>query len=80
MDRFLAWLADTPLGSAFKIFLGFAFAAALATWTSNGSISFDSWQTWVIGGLGVALPVVINWLNPDDPRYGKSRPAGGTDE
>lgn len=78
MDKFNVWLASTPLGSAFKIFLGALLAGVLFTWTQNGEISFDAWQTWVIGGLAVALPVVINYLNPDDTRYGRVK--GGTDE
>ena len=65
------WLAATPLGSAFKVFLGVLLAAALLTWTQEGQISFDHWQTWVIGALAVALPVIINFLNPSDTRYGK---------
>lgn len=71
MDAFLTWLATSPLGSAFKVFLGFVLSAALLTWTQSGEISFDAWQTWVIGALGISLPIVINVLNPDDPRYGR---------
>lgn len=78
MNQFLNWLATTPLGTAFKIFLGTLLAGVLFTWTQNGEISFDAWQTWVIGALAIALPVVINVLNPDDPRYGRGR--GGSDE
>jgi len=65
------WLATTPLGSAFKVFCGAIIAAVLLTWTQEGSISFDHWQTWLIGALGIAVPVIINWLNPTDSRYGR---------
>jgi hypothetical protein len=71
MDKFNAWLATTPLGSALKVFLGVLLGAALLTWTSEGVISFDEWQTWVIGALAIAVPIIINALNPADPRYGK---------
>ena len=71
MEGFLTWLASSPLGSALKVFLGFVLSAALLTWTQNGEISFDSWQTWIIGALGISLPIIINVLNPDDPRYGR---------
>jgi len=67
----LDWLATTPLGSALKVFLGVLLAAVLLTWTQEGQISFDHWQTWVIGALAVAVPIVINWLNPADGRYGR---------
>lgn len=73
MEKFTTWLATTPLGSAFKVFLAFVLGAALLTWTQDGVISFDSWQSWLIGALAVAVPIVINWLNPSDPRYGKGK-------
>jgi hypothetical protein len=71
MDKFGAWLATTPLGSALKVFLAFLFGAALLTWTQDGQISFDAWQTWLIGAMAVAVPIIINWLNPADTRYGR---------
>lgn len=73
MDRFEKWLAGTPLGSAAKVFLSFILTAVLLTWTNEGTISFDKWQTWVIGALGVSVPVIINWLNKEDPRYGSTK-------
>lgn len=71
MNTFMAWLATTPLGSAIKVFLGVLLAAVLLTWTQEGVISFDHWQTWVIGALAVAVPIIINTLNPADTRYGR---------
>lgn len=68
------WLATTPLGSAAKVFLGVLLAAVLLTWTSEGQISFDHWQTWIIGAIAIAVPPLINWLNPADVRYGKGKP------
>ena len=67
----LNWLATTPLGSAFKVFLAVLLGAVLVTWTQEGQISFNHWQTWLIGASAGAVPVVINWLNPADGRYGK---------
>ena len=64
------WLATTPLGSAFKTFIAVILAAAVADFSTDGTISLSHWQTWVIGGLVSALPPVINWLNPADSRYG----------
>lgn len=73
MSKFEQWLAGSPLGSAAKIFVSFILTAVLLTWTNDGSISFDKWQTWVIGALGVSVPVIINWLNKEDARYGKKK-------
>ena len=35
----------------------------------------DRWQSWIIAGLVAALPILINWLNPADPRYGRGQTA-----
>jgi hypothetical protein len=71
MNGFSNWLATTPLGSAFKVFLAYVFGAALLEWTSAGSFVFDNWQVWVIGALAIAIVPIINWLNPNDTRYGR---------
>ena len=65
------WLARSPFGGWFKAFL----SAALAQFLVNGSDLFSLTSSVVLRGLlasGVAgtLPVVINWLNRSDPRYG----------
>ena len=73
MNAVLSWLATSPLGSAAKVFLCVLLGAVLLTWTSEGVISFDHWQTWLIGALAVAVPIVINALNPADTRYGMSK-------
>ena len=65
-----AWLAGTPLGTAFKTFLAVVIAAAVADFSTDGAITFGRWQAWVIAGLVSCVPVVINWLNPSDARYG----------
>lgn len=64
------FLANTPLGTAVKTFVAVVLAAAVADFSTDGSISLSHWQTWVIAGLVSALPVVVNWLNPSDTRYG----------
>jgi hypothetical protein len=68
------WLARSPFGGWFKAFL----SAALAQFLVNGSDVFSLTSAAVLKGLlasGVAgtLPVVINWLNRSDPRYGTRR-------
>ena len=71
MNEFKNWLAATPLGGAFKTFIAVILGAAIADWAGSGSISLGNWETWVIAGLVSAVPVIINWLNGVDARYGK---------
>lgn len=68
--RFMIWLGRSPIASAFKIGITVILAMAVAEWTQSGTIAFDKWQTWVIAACASALPVIINYLNPQDGRYG----------
>jgi hypothetical protein len=79
MNVFLNWLATSPLASALKVGLGFLLTAAVMAWTTTGTIDFAAWQTWVIGALGVSVPIVVNALNPDDSRYGRAKDPGPDD-
>ena len=67
---FLDWLAASPLASAIKVFVAIVLTMSVADWAGDGVIDFSNWQTWVIAGLGAAVPVIVNWLNPSDGRYG----------
>ena len=69
--NFLSWLGRSPLASALKVGITVILAMAVADWTATGAISFGKWQTWVIAAAASAVPVIINWLNPTDGRYGK---------
>ena len=64
MENFLGWLATSPLASFAKIF-----GAGVLGWLL---INIDTLGVHpaVAIGLVSALPVVINWLNPVDSRYG----------
>ena len=64
MENFLSWLATSPLASFAKIFA----AGALGWFVVN--VDSLSVHPAVAIGLASALPVVINWLNPSDSRYG----------
>lgn len=68
--RFMIWLGRSPIASAFKVGISVLLAMAVAEWTQSGTIAFDKWQTWVIAACASALPVIINYLNPQDGRYG----------
>ena len=64
MKNFKTWLANSPLASFVKIF-----GAGVLGWfvVNLDSISI---HPAVAIGLASALPVIINWLNPGDTRYG----------
>ena len=68
--RFMTWLGRSPIASAFKVGITVILAMAVAEWTQSGTIAFDKWQTWVIAACASALPVIVNYLNPQDGRYG----------
>jgi hypothetical protein len=62
--KFLEWLAVSPLASFVKIF-----AAGVLGWVVVNVDSLSLHPAIAIG-IASALPVVINWLNPVDSRYG----------
>lgn len=64
MENFLSWLASSPLASFAKIFV-----AGVLGWVAVNADTFNVHPAIAIG-IASALPVVINWLNPEDARYG----------
>jgi hypothetical protein len=64
MENFLSWLASSPLASFAKIF-----AAGVLGWVVLNLDSLNIHPAVAIG-LASALPVIVNWLNPSDSRYG----------
>jgi hypothetical protein len=67
MKKFLKWLASSPTASALKIVLSGSLAVLI-----NQIDSFD--LPPVIALLIVAvIPLVIDALNPHDPRFGKGK-------
>jgi hypothetical protein len=71
MENFLIWLASSPLASFVKIF-----GAGVLGWFV---VNIDSMSIHpaVAIGLASALPIIINWLNPTDSRYGKQEELEG---
>lgn len=67
MEDFGKWIAESPLGGAFKV----AFSASLV-WLLDNLASFNV-PAVVQVALVAALPVLINWVNPQDPRYGNDK-------
>jgi hypothetical protein len=60
------WLATSPIGG----FAKFA-AAGMLVWIIDNVSTLNIPQIVQVG-LIAGLPILINWMNPDDPRYGKS--------
>lgn len=65
MEKFLVWLADSPIATAAKVALAAVLAYVIASPEAFGLPP-------VVGvAVAAAFPVLINWLNPEDTRYGK---------
>ena len=68
-------ILTTPFGTFLKTFV----STVLTLWLielSNGTSLFSFDQAMIeklaTGGLVSALPVIINWLNPNYTQYGKT--------
>lgn len=64
MEKFQKWLAATPEGTFFKAAAGAAIGA-FASWVSTANVS-----PLVVALCAALTPVVVNYLNGQDPRYG----------
>ena len=60
----LIWLATSPIASFLRVF-----GAGVLGWVILNADSIKAHPAVVIG-LVSALPVLIAWLNPADPRFG----------
>lgn len=60
-----AWLATNPMGGFVKVAVG-----AMLVWVIDNLSTLQIPEIAQVG-LIAGLPILINWLNPDDPRYGK---------
>ena len=62
------------LRSWLNVFVAAVITAILVVFTSNqGTIPLDgeTWLSVLIAGLVAVLPVVKNYFDPNDPRYGQ---------
>jgi hypothetical protein len=66
---FLTWLAVSPLASFAKVF-----TAAVLGWVVVNSESLNLHPALALA-LVSALPVLINWLNPEHESYGRNHEA-----
>ena len=68
---FREWFASSPLASWLRVFGAVIISAAIADWSTKGTIDLGAWQTWVIAGLVSALPTAMRFLNPADIEFGR---------
>lgn len=73
MQSFQTWLAESPLATYLKSFVAIIISAAVADWAKVGAISLANWQTWIIAGAVSVAPLLVNYLNPSDSRYGRGK-------
>lgn len=59
------WLAKNPIGGFVKVAIG-----AMLVWVIDNLSTLQIPEIAQVG-LIAGLPILINWLNPGDPRYGK---------
>lgn len=59
------------LGSWARVFMVAVITAFLAMQTPPWDVTGDQWLAVLWAGILSVLPVILNWLNPNDPRYGR---------
>lgn len=65
MSTFEEWLATSPLATVLKVALGAALGAVMS-WAATAQI-----HPLAVALIAAVCPVVINWANPQDYRYGR---------
>ena len=63
--NFMRWFADSPLASFIRVF-----GAGVLGWVLINADTLKMHPALIIG-LVSALPIIINWLNPEYKNYGK---------
>jgi hypothetical protein len=58
----------TMLFSWAKVFASACLTVVLVALTQDQALQ---WQAVLVAGLVAVLPVIINWLDAGDPRYGR---------
>ena len=71
MERIGRFLA-TPVGSMLRVFVSAVIVAAFADLADLKEFDFTDWKIYVGAGLTAVLPVIVAYLNPQDPRFGRT--------
>lgn len=69
MSNFL----NTAVGGWLKVFLATILSLVLVNMSNGQDIFSMDWKQIVSGAVAALIPVLINWLNPNDPRYGVNK-------
>ena len=68
------WLNEDPAGSMvfswFKVFASVVLGLFLADGADVFAVDSSDARLWVAAGIAAVLPLIINFLNPHDTRYG----------
>lgn len=54
-----------------RVFLAAFITATLADIVEDGSLNDIGWQAIIIAGIVAVGPVIVRWLNANDPMYGR---------
>ena len=71
MKEFEKWLATSPTASFLKIMTA-AGLGAVGSWVVTAQV-----HPLVVAIAAAVIPIAINWLNPEDPRWGKGKASKG---
>lgn len=61
---------NTAFAGWLKVFLSAVLGIVLTNLSTGQTILTLNWIQVLTGAAASLLPVIINWLNPKDPRYG----------
>lgn len=70
----LDWLANSPWASWVKVAGAFVLGSLLVFLTNGNQLTdvdFADVNVWISGAVAAVLPLVINFLNHKDARYGR---------
>ena len=72
------WLNNNPVGLMVKSWVLVFASVVLGLFLADGadlfSVDATDLRTWLAAGIAAVLPLVINYLNPNDGRYGLVKP------
>jgi hypothetical protein len=75
-DREGSSMTQAVFWSWLRVFAVAAGSVLLAD-VADGGFSGIDWEAIAIAGVLAVGPVILNWLNPNDQRYGKGSDVGG---
>lgn len=75
MKKKIGLFLNTPMGSFVKVFIGSMVGYYLSTFLMEDSdpFKFDkkTIKAIIAGGIAPIMPIITNWVNRQDARYGK---------